>query len=552
MKKILTLCVAVIFISVNFLSAQQVEREMVILEIATGTWCQYCPGAAMGADDLIENGHNVAVVEYHGGDDYENSYSLSRISYYGISGYPTAKFDGILTVPGGSATQSMYSSYLPKYNQRKAILSSFTIAAEGTNAGLELYDVNVTIEKVAEYTGNNLVLHAALTESHIEKFWQGLPELNFVERLMTPNQYGTTLDFSQSNTQEISLQFTKDVEWNFEHCELVLFVQNTTNKEILQGKKVNISEFVTTNQYDASVTKISMLPDAICDGSLEPEVTIKNTGIDNLISVDIEYNVNNGENEIFAWTGDLAYLETETFTIPQIDFPIELSNILTVKTSNPNGNIDQYPDNDTQTAVIPEAEETPVEVKLFLRTDINPEETTWEILDNNNDVVYSGGPYSQSGQVIMEVFDLNSSECYKFNLYDAGGDGLKTPGMAVLYYGTNTYIVQWMGFESFKSVQFITEGGAGIENLTDNEGLNIFPNPFNKTTEIDFNLSKQEDVSLCIYNIIGEIVYKTDEGKLEAGNHKIKIDRENLISGVYFLRMSIGEKAITRKISIID
>ncbi len=552
MKKILILCFAIIIITGNFITAQQVEREMVILEIVTGTWCQYCPGAAMGADDLIENGHDVAVVEYHGGDDYQNSYSVSRINYYGVTGYPTSKFDGILTVSGGSSTQSLYSSYLPKYNQRKAVLSSFTVAVEGTNTGLEEYNVNVTIEKVAAYTGNNLVLHAVLTESHIEEFWQGLPELNFVERLMIPNQFGTTLDFSQSNTQEISLQFNKDSDWNYEHCELVLFIQNTTSKEILQGKKVNISEFGTTNQYDASITKISMLPEAICDGLLEPEVTIRNTGSDDLTNVDIEYNVNNGGNEIFAWTGNLAYLETATFTLPQIDFSVELSNVLTVTTSNPNGNVDQYPDNDTQTALIPEAEETPAEVKLFLRTDVNPEETTWEILDNNNEIVYSGGPYSQSSQVIQEVFNLNSSECYKFNLYDAGGDGLTTPGMAVLYYGTNTYIAQWMGFESYKSIQFKTESGVGIENLIDTECLNIFPNPFNESTEVNFVLSKEQDVSLGVFNIIGELVYKIDEGKLEAGNHKIKIDRENLISGVYFLRISIGEKVVTRKISIID
>ncbi|MBI9037815.1 MAG: T9SS type A sorting domain-containing protein [Bacteroidales bacterium] len=551
MKKIL-IFIAVIFISVNFISAQQVEREMVILEIGTGTWCQYCPGAAMGADDLIENGHNVAVVEYHGGDDYENSYSLSRISYYGITGYPTAKFDGILTVSGGNATQSMYSSYLPKYNQRKAILSSFTLAVEGTNSGLELYDVNITIEKVAEYTGDNLVLHAVLTESHIEEFWQGLPELNFVERLMIPNQFGTALDFSQNNIQEISLQFIKDMEWNYEHCELVLFIQNKNSKEILQAKKMNITEFVTTNQYDAALINISMLPDAICDGSLEPEVTIKNTGIDNLTSVEIEYKVNNGDNKVFAWSGNLDYLETTTVTLPQIAFSVELSNILTVATSNPNGNIDQYPANDTQTALIPEAEVTPSEIKLFLRTDINPEETTWEILNYNNEIVFSGGPYSQSGQVIQEVFSLYSSECYKFNLYDAGGDGLKTPGMAILYYGTNTYIAQWMGFESYKSIQFKTESGVGIEYLIDTESLNIFPNPFSKTTEVDFNLSEQQDVSLCVFNIIGEIVYKSDEGKIEAGNHKIKINRKNLIAGVYFLRISIGKKVVTQKFSIID
>ena len=191
-------------------------------------------------------------------------------------------------------------------------------------------------------------------------------------------------------------------------------------------------------------------------------------------------------------------------------------------------------------------------MKLFLRTDIHPEETTWEILDNNNELVYSGGPYSQSGQVIQEVFNLNSSECYKFNLYDAGGDGLKTPGMAILYYGNNTYIAQWMGFESYKSIQFKTESGVGIEQMTDFESLNIFPNPFSETTEVDFNLSEQQNVSLCVFNIIGEIVYKTDEGKLEAGNHKLKIERENLISGVYFLKIAFGEKVATRKISVID
>ncbi|HNS47316.1 MAG TPA: hypothetical protein PKH94_08770, partial [Bacteroidales bacterium] len=71
-------------------SAQQVDRDKVIVEIATGTWCQYCPGAAMGADDLIANGKEVAIIEYHGGDAFENASSASRINYYGVTGYPTA------------------------------------------------------------------------------------------------------------------------------------------------------------------------------------------------------------------------------------------------------------------------------------------------------------------------------------------------------------------------------------------------------------------------------------------------------------------------------
>jgi hypothetical protein len=43
--------------------SQSVPREMVVTEVSTGTWCQFCPGAAMGVDDLLENGKFVAVIK---------------------------------------------------------------------------------------------------------------------------------------------------------------------------------------------------------------------------------------------------------------------------------------------------------------------------------------------------------------------------------------------------------------------------------------------------------------------------------------------------------
>ncbi len=86
--------------AVTILVAQTVPREMVALEIATGTWCTYCPGAAMGADDLLENGCFVAVMENHNGDPFANTYSNARNSYYGVPGYPTAIFDAVDAVIG--------------------------------------------------------------------------------------------------------------------------------------------------------------------------------------------------------------------------------------------------------------------------------------------------------------------------------------------------------------------------------------------------------------------------------------------------------------------
>jgi len=60
------------------------ERDMVLVEIATGGWCTYCPGAALGADDLISNGCTVAIIENHNGDPYAYTGSDARNTNYSI------------------------------------------------------------------------------------------------------------------------------------------------------------------------------------------------------------------------------------------------------------------------------------------------------------------------------------------------------------------------------------------------------------------------------------------------------------------------------------
>ena len=222
----------------------QVERDMVILEIATGTWCYYCPGPSMGADDLIANGHNVAVIEYHqflGFEPYANIYSDARFNYYEMLGCPTAVFDGIILLAAGDPSYSLYEDYLPRYNVRNAVPSSFNMDLSGEEIGLD-YAVSVTANKVAPTSSTNIVLHLVLTESQIAEEWQGQTELNFVERLMIPDQYGTALDFSTGDTQTVNLEFTLDPEWASSNCELVAFIQDNDSKEILQGSKVNLAE----------------------------------------------------------------------------------------------------------------------------------------------------------------------------------------------------------------------------------------------------------------------------------------------------------------------
>lgn len=45
--------------------AQQVSRNYVLVEIATGTWCGYCPVSVLAADNLGDNGGQLALFENH-------------------------------------------------------------------------------------------------------------------------------------------------------------------------------------------------------------------------------------------------------------------------------------------------------------------------------------------------------------------------------------------------------------------------------------------------------------------------------------------------------
>lgn len=236
------LFVFIFLLSINFLHGQKAARENVLLEISTGTWCQYCPGAAMGADDLINYGHNVAVLENHNGDSFANVYSNARNTYYNPSGYPSAKFDGVLTSVGGSSTTSMYGTYLPKVNQRLAVSSNFNMEMIGFSSDMQNCEVEVNVDKLGGSYGN-LRLHVAITESHISYSWQGQNMLNFVTRLMSPNQNGTTLNFSSQSNHQETLNFALSSSWVWENCEVVAFLQNYATKEVYQTIKLSMNDF---------------------------------------------------------------------------------------------------------------------------------------------------------------------------------------------------------------------------------------------------------------------------------------------------------------------
>lgn len=78
-----------------------------------------------------------------------------------------------------------------------------------------------------------------------------------------------------------------------------------------------------------------------------------------------------------------------------------------------------------------------------------------------------------------------------------------------------------------------------------------YPNPFNPTTTISFDISTRTQVTLQIFNILGRRVATLLEDELPAGQYKVAFDGSAWASGVYFYRLSAGDKKATRKMVLV-
>ncbi|NPD44643.1 T9SS-dependent choice-of-anchor J family protein [Lentimicrobium sp. S6] len=215
------------------------ERTLVVCEEATGTWCGYCPGAAMGLDELVENAWPVAVIAYHSGDEYETTQGRERLDYYEVSGYPTVVFDGVEQFVGGSASQSMYDNYLPIVQDRLSIPAAVSVEIEDIIFSGDVLIANISMESGSPLEGDQIALIAVLAESHIPESWQGFDELDFVERSIYNGAMGVQLDLSDQ-VEEKQININLDPSWVVDNSELVVFVQNLESREIYNGNKIDL------------------------------------------------------------------------------------------------------------------------------------------------------------------------------------------------------------------------------------------------------------------------------------------------------------------------
>jgi hypothetical protein len=92
--------------------------------------------------------------------------------------------------------------------------------------------------------------------------------------------------------------------------------------------------------------------------------------------------------------------------------------------------------------------------------------------------------------------------------------------------------------------------GVGIKENNQTFDLNVYPNPATDLTNITFFLNKANNVKLEVYNMMGELVYATDNKLHTPGYYNYKIDASDFANGFYIVNLNVGNSIVSQKITI--
>jgi hypothetical protein len=192
---------------------------------------------------------------------------------------------------------------------------------------------------------------------------------------------------------------------------------------------------------------------------------------------------------------------------------------------------------------------------------------SWQLSDftwSNSDSLTTGGGYFIAGYVDINgdsvsirrgVIGSMGTTLYKRNSYTS--TGTLPPVVAIYKVGSSKYSAFAYAGSGPNNVYYNQESlpAVGIEpagTVPYKYALNQnYPNPFNPVTRITFDIPENVFVSLKVYDILGREVSNLVNENMQPGSYNITFDGANLISGVYFYKITAGKYSDVRKMMLI-
>jgi hypothetical protein len=86
----------------------------------------------------------------------------------------------------------------------------------------------------------------------------------------------------------------------------------------------------------------------------------------------------------------------------------------------------------------------------------------------------------------------------------------------------------------------------GIANVSNENDLNVFPNPFYNSTSIEYAISQISNVRLEVFNVVGESVCIFVDSQMPPGQYHYQFKEET--PGIYFVKLSVNDKVVVKRV----
>lgn len=113
--------------------------------------------------------------------------------------------------------------------------------------------------------------------------------------------------------------------------------------------------------------------------------------------------------------------------------------------------------------------------------------------------------------------------------------------------------MSWNDASRLGTAVLVVGDGTAVDNVQPAEyGLaQNFPNPFNPSTTINFNLDRRSAVRLTVFDVLGNTVAELVNDVRSSGLHTVSFDGSNLSSGVYFYKLETASNVTTKKMMLM-
>lgn len=237
-----------------------VTFRSVLVELFTGTWCMYCPGAEGALDRLAEENPQtmLSILEYHIGDSYEVTGNSGRRAYYGNPAYPAAFFDGVDSYVGGSENPDdpgVYNEYQTRIGMRMGVLSPFTITLTGS-LGSTTGSITANITAIDDLPpALNLKARFVVYEDHNYSVMSGGREYR-LRYTVVENLPEESFTITKEQTLGFTKTFSLDPSWDLNKLGVCVFIQDDDKIEVYQATSLNLSAL--SSKVDLAITPLDI------------------------------------------------------------------------------------------------------------------------------------------------------------------------------------------------------------------------------------------------------------------------------------------------------